>query len=75
MSHQLNSCLMGRQQAANELENEVNQILAAALLWIRFAKMENKLTGDPSVYQAETNLTEAIERVRALHYSLMQDIV
>jgi signal transduction histidine kinase len=74
IADQLNTCLTERQQAANELQNEINQILASALLWIRFAKMENKLTADESVRNAEINLKEAIERVRALHYSLAEDI-
>jgi signal transduction histidine kinase len=74
IADQLNTCLTERQQAANELQNEINQILASALLWIRFAKMENKLTADESVHNAEINLKEAIERVRALHYSLAEDI-
>ena len=65
---------MARQQAANELQNEVNQILASALLWIRFAKNENKLTNDASVCNAEINLQEAIKRVRALHYSLAEEV-
>jgi|GEM_PF-1014016 len=74
MIHQLNTCISDRQQAANELQNEVNQVLAAALLWIRFAKTENKLDEDPSVYNAERSLQEAIQRVRALHYTLAQDV-
>ncbi|MEO5595282.1 MAG: hypothetical protein ABIR15_04160 [Chitinophagaceae bacterium] len=69
-TEQLNNCLNVRQDAADQLQNEVNQILAAALLWIRFAKMENKLTAGESIYNAEINLKEAIERVRALHYFL-----
>jgi len=73
VTHQLNACLSGRQQAANELQNEINQILASALLWIRFAKTENQLSADQSVCNAELNLKEAIERIRALHYALMQE--
>ena len=73
VTHQLNACLSGRQQAANELQNEINQILASALLWIRFAKTENQLAADPSVYNAEISLQEAIERVRTLHYSLTRE--
>jgi hypothetical protein len=74
INNQLNACLMARQQAANELQNEVNQILASALLWIRFAKIENKLTRDESVYNAEINLQEAIKKIRALHYSLSEEV-
>lgn len=59
-----------RQQVADELQNEVNQLLASVLLWIRFAKTENKLMDDASIQNAEKNLQEAINRVRALHYSL-----
>ena len=73
VTHQLKACLSGRQQAADELQNEINQILASALLWIRFAKTENQLSADQSVCNAELNLKEAIERIRALHYALMQE--
>ena len=73
VTHQLNACLSGRQQAANELQNEINQILASALLWIRFAKTENRLTADKSVCNAELGLQEAIERVRTLHYALARE--
>ena len=62
VTHQLNTCLSGREQAANELQNEINQILASALLWIRFAKTKNKLSTDQSVCNAELSLQEAIER-------------
>lgn len=66
----LSSFLEERQQVADELQNEVNQLLASVLLWIRFAKTENKLMDDASIRNAENNLQEAINRVRALHYSL-----
>jgi len=76
INNQLNACLTARQHAANELQNEVNQILASALLWIRFAKIENNLTTrDESFYNAEINLQEAIKRVRALHYSLSDEVI
>ena len=75
MSDPLITCMKERKLAANELQNEVNQTLAAALLWIRFAKMEHRLHGDPSIQNAENIIQEAIERIRVLHYSLVQDIV
>ncbi|MEO5681014.1 MAG: hypothetical protein ABIQ88_00170 [Chitinophagaceae bacterium] len=71
---QLHSCRQEREHAANELQNEVNQLLASVLLWIRFAKTENRLSEDQSVRNAENNLQEAIERVRALHYSLSKEM-
>ena len=73
MATQLDRCFAVRQRAANELQNEVNQILASALLWIRFAKTENNPI-DSSVRNAELGLQEAIERVRALHVSLLKDL-
>ena len=73
ISTRLDHCLAVRQHAANELQNEVNQILASALLWIRFAKTENNPI-DSSVRNAELGLQEAIERVRALHVSLLKDL-
>ena len=70
---QLNSLIRERQQVAHELQNEVNQLLASVLLWIRFAKTENKLMDDASIMNAEKNLQDAINRVRALHYALAAD--
>ena len=63
---QLNSLIRERQQVAYELQNEVNQLLASVLLWIRFAKTQNKLMDDASIMNAEKNLQDAINRVRAL---------
>ncbi len=66
----LTSFMEERQQVAEELQNEVNQLLASVLLWIRFAKTDNQLIDDASIKNAEKNLQEAINRVRALHYAL-----
>ena len=66
----LTSFLEERKQVAEELQNEVNQLLASVLLWIRFAKTDNNLMDDASIQNAEKNLQEAINRVRALHYAL-----
>ena len=69
----LNTCHTERQQAAHELQNEVNQLLASVLLWIRFAKAENRLHTDLSFLHAEKNLQEAITRVTSIHYTLAKD--
>ena len=74
LEEQLNACLAVRQQAANELQEEVNQILASALLWIRFAKTGDKELVEESVDNAAVNLQIAIERVRALYSTLTQEI-
>ncbi|GAC1449489.1 MAG: hypothetical protein NVSMB7_11570 [Chitinophagaceae bacterium] len=70
LTDQLNACLKEREQVADTLQNEVNQILASVLLWIQFTKKYNNLAGDKSFQQAETNLKAAIDRIRTMHYSL-----
>ncbi|MEP6749586.1 MAG: hypothetical protein ABJB86_17750 [Bacteroidota bacterium] len=69
----LTACLHERQQVADELQNEVNQILASVLLWIQFTKKENNLKEDKSFLQAEINLKEAIVRLQRLHYLLVKN--
>jgi hypothetical protein len=66
----LNSLQEERLDAAQELQNEISQLLASVLLWLRIAKSENRINDDPSIRNAETNLNDAIDRVRALHYRL-----
>ena len=73
LANQLNACLNERQQLADELQNEVNQTLASVLLWIQFAKIDNSLKQDKSLLLAETNLKEAINRLRKLHYALAKN--
>jgi signal transduction histidine kinase len=73
-NEQLKACLEERRQLADELQNEVNQTLASVLLWIQNAKMENNIMDDKSLKQAEHNLKEAIDRLRALHYTLSKEV-
>lgn len=70
LNEQLEACLQERRNLAEELQNEINQTLASVLLWIQHAKMDNNIMDDRSLKQAETNLKEAIDRLRTLHYSL-----
>jgi len=74
ISNQLNVFRKEREALANELQNEVNQTLASVLLWIQHAKIDNNIMEDPSLRNAETNLKAAIDRLRALHYTLSKDI-
>jgi len=70
---QLNACLKDRQKVADEIQNEINQILASVLLWIQFTKKEHNLKEDKSFLQAEINLKEAIARLQTLHYFLVKN--
>ena len=71
---QLKAFLKERSELADQLQNEVNQTLASVLLWIQHAKMDNNIMNDPSLFNAETNLKAAIDRLRALHYSLSKEL-
>lgn len=74
ISNQLKAFRKERETLANELQNEVNQTLASVLLWIQHAKIDNDIIEDPSLKNAEANLKAAIDRLRALHYTLSKDI-
>jgi signal transduction histidine kinase len=74
LNEQLKVCLQQRRSLAEELQNEINQTLASVLLWIQHAKMDNNIMDDRSLKQAETNLKEAIDRLRTLHYSLAKNV-
>ncbi len=55
---------------ADILQNDVNQVLAAVLLWIQFTKLKNHLVEDVSFSEAEKNLKIAIDKIRAIHYAI-----
>ena len=74
ITHQLKAFLKERSELADQLQNEVNQTLASVLLWIQHAKIDNNIMEDPSLKNAENNLKAAIDRLRALHYSLSKEI-
>ena len=61
------------QHASDELQNDINQLLASVLLWIRIARQENKWVSEEPILHAEKNLQEAIDHIRALHTALSQD--
>jgi hypothetical protein len=74
IKEQLNACLKEREQVADILQNEVNQILAAALLRMQYAKdNNNNNTADNSFQQPEIYLKKAIDKIRVLHYSLVKE--
>lgn len=72
IKEQLNACLKEREQVADILQNEVNQILAAALLRMQCAKGSDN-TRDNSFQQPEIYLKKAIDKIRVLHYSLVKE--
>jgi nitrate/nitrite-specific signal transduction histidine kinase len=63
-----------REIVADALQNEISQSLASVLLWIQYAVKEHQLQEDNSLKQAEANLRAAINRARALHYSLLKEL-
>ncbi len=74
IAEQLQTCLLERERIADLLQNEINQTLASVLLWVQDAKKRNGLAEDYSFSQAELNLKAAIDQIRAVHYSLLQQI-
>jgi hypothetical protein len=59
---------------ADEIQNEVNQVLAAAQLLIGIAKTENQFTDNKALELAETHIKTAIDQLRALHYSFSNSL-
>ena len=72
LTEQLNDCIKERLVLANELQNEVNQLLTAAQLWITISMKENNLSEDKALHFAETHLKSAIDHLRSLHYSIVK---
>jgi hypothetical protein len=74
ITNQLNACLKEREQVADLLQNDVNQMLASVLLGVQFTKVETLMAGDKFFMQAESNLETVIEKLNILHYSLSREI-
>ncbi|MFT3936209.1 MAG: hypothetical protein QM726_21450 [Chitinophagaceae bacterium] len=66
----LKNCIQQKMQASEELQNDINQVLASVLLWIEHTKLDQGLKNNASFEQAENNLRIAIEKVRKMHYKL-----
>jgi hypothetical protein len=73
ITEQLTAFQDERQQLAYLLQNDVNQILASALLCLQFGKTNN-LNEESFFNQAESNLKLAIGKVSPLHYSLSKEV-
>jgi len=74
ITNQLNACLKEREQVADLLQNDINQMLASVLLGVQFTKVETMMAGDKFFMQAESNLKIVIEKLNILHYSLSGEI-
>ncbi len=70
---QIDAWSMERRSVANELQNEVTQTLAAALLLIQHTRKENPELQAGPFLQAEESLKKAIDSIRSIHYMLSAD--
>ena len=63
---------MEKEAAADLLQNDISQTLAAVLLWLQSAMEAEELAGNQCLQLAETNLRSSIKKLVRLHYALLQ---
>lgn len=63
---------LDKEEAADILQNDISQTLAAVLLWMQTAMQEDALAENQHLQLAETNLKSSIKKLVRLHYSLLQ---
>jgi len=68
----LEKTVMGKEQAADLLQNDISQTLAAVLLWLQSAMENEELAGNQLLKLAETNLKSSVKKLVRLHYSLLE---
>lgn len=64
--------ILDKAEAADILQNDISQTLAAVLLWLQSAMENEALAGNLHLQLAETNLKESIKKLVRLHYALLQ---
>jgi len=68
----LEKTVMGKEEAADLLQNDISQTLAAVLLWLQTAMESEALAGNQLLQLAETNLKSSVKKLVRLHYSLLE---
>jgi signal transduction histidine kinase len=74
LKNQLACAMQERMFVADELQNEVNQVLASAQLWISVAMKENNMQENKALALAESHLKTAIDQLRQLHYTIASPV-
>jgi uncharacterized UBP type Zn finger protein len=61
-----------KEEAADILQNDINQTLAAVLLWLQSAMEDKELAANLHLQLAESNLKASIKKLVKLHYALLK---
>ncbi len=61
-----------KEEAADILQNDINQTLVAVLLWLQSAMEDKELAANLHLQLAETNLKSSIKKLVKLHYDLLK---
>jgi len=64
--------ILDKAEAADILQNDISQTLAAVLLWLQSAMENEQLAGNLALQLAESNLKDSIKKLVRLHYALLQ---
>ena len=68
----LENPVVEKEEAADLLQNDISQTLAAVLLWLQTAMESEALAGNQLLELAETNLKSSVKKLVRLHYSLLE---
>ncbi|MBA4168659.1 MAG: hypothetical protein H0X41_14130 [Chitinophagaceae bacterium] len=62
---------INKEAAADMLQNDISQTLAAVLLWLQTAMTEEQLATNLHLQLAESHLKSSVKKLVGLHYSLL----
>jgi len=62
-----------KDEAADILQNDINQTLAAVLLFLQSAMEDEQLAANRQLQLAEANLKDSVKKLVRMHYALLQD--
>lgn len=63
---------VGKEEAADILQNDINQTLAAVLLWLQSAMEDKEFAANLHLQLAESNLKSSIKKLVKLHYAMLK---
>jgi hypothetical protein len=65
---------LDKEEAADILQNDINQTLAAVLLFLQSAMEEDaQLAANRQLQLAESNLKDSVKKLVRMHYALLQE--
>ena len=71
MKNPIPATSINKETAADLLQNDISQTLAAVLLWLQTAMTEEQLAANLHLQLAESHLKSSVKKLVGLHYALL----